>query len=138
MSQWDNRRASDMVEEFHKAYNLPIRYEPELPGSDERTLRRTLLSEEYWEYVEAEDKNNIVGIADALADMIYIIHGTAIVYGIPLDAVFEEVHKSNMSKLEEGKPLYRSDGKVLKGSNFQEPKIEEILNGKTGNVIRED
>src|ERR1051325_6051905 len=121
MSQWDNRQASDMVEEFHKAYNLPIRRIPELPEANERTLRQTLLSEEYWEYVAAEEKNDIVGIADALADLIYIIHGTAHVYGIPLDEVFNEVHVSNMSKLEDGKPLYRSDGKVLKGSGFQEP-----------------
>lgn len=131
--QWSNRTPSDMVEEFHRIYGLPVRQEPQIPDKNEIQLRRDLLSEEYWEYDDAAHKNDIVGIADALADMIYIIHGTALVYGIPLDAVFDEVHRSNMSKLdEEGKPLYREDGKVLKGSLYSPPNIQEILDGKTG------
>lgn len=122
-----------MVEEFHRAYGLPVRYLPEVPDAKEIKLRQDLLSEEYWEYDDAASKNDIVGIADALADMIYIIHGTALVYGIPLDEVFDEVHRSNMSKLdEEGKPLYREDGKVLKGINYEPPNIKEILDGKIG------
>lgn len=130
--QWTNRTPSDMVEEFHKAYGLPVRRDPSVPEKNEIQLRRDLLSEEYWEYDDAASKNDLVEIADALADMIYIIHGTALVYGIPLDAVFDEVHRSNMSKLdEEGKPLYREDGKVLKGTLYSPPNIKEILDGKT-------
>jgi predicted HAD superfamily Cof-like phosphohydrolase len=122
-----------MVEEFHSTYGLPIRREPQIPDKNEVKLRRDLLSEEYWEYDNAAGKNDIVGIADALADMIYIIHGTALVYGIPLDEVFDEVHRSNMSKLDEnGKVIYRDDGKVLKGNLYSPPNIKEILDGKTG------
>lgn len=138
-NQWTNRQPSDMVEEFHRAYGLPIRQEPKLPETLERDLRNGLLAEEFLEYIEAEAKNDLVAIADALADMIYIIQGTALVYGLPLDEIFDEVHRSNMSKLDEnGKPIYREDGKVLKGPNYEPPNIEEIINGKTGNDFRED
>lgn len=70
------------------------------------------------------DANDIYEVADALADILYVVYGTAAEFGIPIDEIFAEVHKSNMSKLgEDGKPVYRGDGKVLKGPNFKLPDI---------------
>mgnify|MGYP005850742217 CR=1 FL=1 len=118
------------VLEFTKTYGQPISETPNLPLKSLRKLRKDLLKEEYQEYVNGEKNNNIVEIADALADMVYIIAGTAITYGIPLTEVFNEVHESNMSKLDEnGKPIYREDGKIMKGPNYFEPRIKEILDG---------
>lgn len=71
---------------------------------------------------------NLVGVADALADKEYINHGTALSFGIPLDAVFHEVHSSNLSKLDEmGMPIFREDGKAMKGPKYQPPNISKVL-----------
>jgi predicted HAD superfamily Cof-like phosphohydrolase len=86
-----------------------------------------LLAEEMYEYTVAENENDIIEIADALADIIYIACGTAASYGIPLDKVFEEVHRSNMAKLVDGKPIYREDGKVLKPEGWTPPDIDGVL-----------
>ena len=118
----------DSVKEFHETYGLSIQNSPSLPDENIRSLRRDLLEEEFNEYMDGEEANDIVEISDALADMIYIIYGTAISYGIPLDEIFKEVHSSNMSKLgTDGKPIRRGDGKILKGPNYFEPKIEAII-----------
>lgn len=120
--------ASEMVRQFHETYAVRIQAGVGLPDWERRGLRGKLLAEEWNEYVSAEADNNIVEIADALADMIYIIHGTALEYGIPLDAVVAEVHRSNMSKLgADGKPIYREDGKVLKGPGYFKPDIAGVL-----------
>lgn len=116
------------VKDFHKSFNLRVGQTPAFPEDvNERILRMNLLEEEFNEYIDAEQKLDIVGIADALADVIYIACGTAVSYGIPLDKVFEEVHRSNMAKLVDGKPIYREDGKVLKPAGWQPPNIESIL-----------
>lgn len=123
------------VKEFHDTYGLSVESSPTLPSEDIRALRRDLLAEEYKEYTDGEDANDLVEIADALADMIYIINGTALSYGIPLNEVFEEVHRSNMSKLDEnGQPVLREDGKILKGPNYFKPDIKGIIEGDTKNV----
>ena len=109
------------VKDFHVAFGLNVGAKPELPIDDERQLRARLLEEEYDEYLEAEWKDDIVEIADALADIIYIACGTAVSYGIPLDRVFAEVHRSNMAKLVDGKPIRREDGKVLKPEGWTPP-----------------
>lgn len=116
------------VVEFHKAFNLPVREKPGFPDDEERDLRKRLLQEEYFEYLDGENADDLENIAKELCDIIYIVCGTAAVYGIPLDKVFEEVHRSNMSKLEDGKPIYRSDGKVLKGKDYKEPDVLGVLN----------
>lgn len=122
------RHPFDDVREFHEVYNLAQGSVPALPDQDLRDLRFRLLKEEFEEYQEGERTNDIVEIADALADIIYIACGTAVAYGIPLDRVFAEVHRSNMSKLgEDGKPIYREDGKVLKGPNYTPPDVKGIL-----------
>ena len=114
--------------EFHTAFDLTRSNAPELPSKEIRDLRKSLLEEEWTEYLEGEQADDIVEIADALADIIYIAYGTAVAYGIPMDKVFAEVHRSNMSKLgEDGKPIYRDDGKVLKPATWSPPDIRGIL-----------
>lgn len=119
------------VKKFHKAFSLPMRRKPTLPKMEERELRGNLLTEEFKEYIDAEYNNDIVEIADALADIIYIACGTAITYGIPLDKVWKEVQKTNMAKLVDGKPLYREDGKVKKPEGWIPPDIKSILKIKS-------
>jgi predicted HAD superfamily Cof-like phosphohydrolase len=116
------------VKDFHIAFGQRVGVTPELPESSERTLRQMLLAEEMWEYNKAENENDIVEIADALADIIYIACGTAVSYGIPLDKIFEEVHNSNMAKLVDGKVLRREDGKIQKPEGWKPPDIAAILN----------
>lgn len=122
------RHPFDSVREFHEVYGLARGETPALPDEKLRQLRIDLLREEMDEYIQGEAEDDIVEIADALADIIYIACGTAVAYGIPLDRVFAEVHRSNMSKLgEDGKPIYREDGKVLKGPNYTPPDVRGIL-----------
>lgn len=116
------------VDEFHVAFNLPRAETPMLPDTGTRELRKNLLQEEFEEYLAAEADDDIIEVADALADIIYIACGTAVAYGIPLDQVFAEVHRSNMDKLgPDGKPIYREDGKVLKPAGWQPPDIVKAL-----------
>jgi predicted HAD superfamily Cof-like phosphohydrolase len=116
------------VRDFHAAFGQRIGDTPELPNDpEERQLRIKLLEEEFNEYLAGEVKDDIVEIADALADIIYIACGTAVSYGIPLDKVFEEVHRSNMAKLVDGKVLRREDGKIQKPEGWTPPNIEKIL-----------
>ena len=117
----------EAVKEFHIAFGQRVGEKPYLPNTDERSLRVRLLSEEFEEYRSAEYDNDIVEIADALADIIYIACGTAVSYGIPLDKVFEEVHRSNMAKLVDGKVLRREDGKIQKPEGWKPPDIEGVL-----------
>jgi len=117
------------VSEFHCAFNLPVR---ETPGAeiDESLarLRIVLLEEEVDEFMAASEKRDLVGIADALADIVYVVYGTALTYGIDLNAVLHEVHRSNMSKLgSDGKPILRDDGKVIKSGQYFRPDIAAVL-----------
>lgn len=129
-----NKTNFEKVKEFHEKFGLAIRNKPDLSDVllEERNLRLELLREEYEdEYLDAEETNNITEIADALGDMLYIIYGTAVSYGIPIDKVFDEIHNSNMSKLgPAGKPMYREDGKVMKGPNYFKPDIKKILDNE--------
>lgn len=121
------KSAGELVMEFHQTYGQPIRTKPEL-HIPEKELRFNLIKEEFEEYEEALAENDFVEVADALADMIYVIYGAAITHGIDLDDVLKEVQRSNMSKLgEDGKPIWREDGKILKGPNFSEPDIAKVL-----------
>ncbi|AXH72811.1 MAG: hypothetical protein [Caudoviricetes sp.] len=123
----------DKVKTFHSTFGANISEKPNLPSHDERELRKKLLTEEFNEYLEGEFNNDIVEIADALGDMLYIIYGTAVSYGLPINEIFNEIHDSNMSKLDEnGKPIYREDGKVLKSNLYFSPKIKDIIDLKLG------
>lgn len=117
------------VAEFHMAFNLPMRRVPSAEVDHGlAALRVALLEEEVGEFVTASEKSDLVGIADALADIVYVAYGTALTYGIDLDSVLREVHRSNMSKLDsDGKPLIRDDGKVIKSEEYFPPDIESVL-----------
>ena len=104
--------------EFQSAYNQPRSSKPRLLEPEEFYLRYRLGKEELVEYLEACNNDDLVEITDALADQLYILLGTMVAHGMGdiIEDVFDEVHRSNMSKLgEDGKPIYREDGKVLKG-----------------------
>ena len=126
---------SNMVREFHHAFNVPVAYVAgDLDGPDEER-RLTLIAEEFLEVTDAirnvdnfGPTDKLTNIAKELADLIYVIEGTALEYGIPLGEVFAEVHRSNMTKLgADGKPVYREDGKVLKGPNYEPANIKPII-----------
>lgn len=118
----------DKVKEFHTVYDCLINQKPVFPEEKERQLRIDLLREEFEEYLKAEKENNLIEVADALGDMLYIIYGTAVSYGIPINDVFAEIHRSNLSKLgDDGKPIRRTDGKVLKGPKYFRPDISGVL-----------
>ena len=124
------------VKDFHIAFGQRVGQSPLIPEDyNERDLRINLLEEEFKEYMNAEEKNDITEIADALADIIYIACGTAVSYGIPLDEVFTEVHRSNMAKLVDGKPIYREDGKVMKPAGWTPPDIEGVLKKSHEEII---
>jgi predicted HAD superfamily Cof-like phosphohydrolase len=125
-------QASEMLRQFHTTYGLTLSETPNSPAPELVKLRMNLIEEEVEELREAIGTfGELVEVADALADIVYIAFGTALVYGIDLDAVLNEVHRSNMSKLgEDGKPIYREDGKVLKGPNYSPPDIKSILEKK--------
>ena len=120
------------VTAFHKAFGLGFKNTPST-DIDESTmnLRFSLMDEENKEYLDAIKNNDMIEVADALGDMLYILCGTIITHGMQdvIDEVFEEIQRSNMSKLgSNGKPIYREDGKVLKGPNYFKPDISKILN----------
>lgn len=119
------------VQEFHEAFGLGIHQEPIAKLSDNKLkLRFDLMAEENEEYLEAVKENNLVEVADALGDMLYILCGTILEHGMQhkIEAVFNEIQLSNMSKLgANGKPIYREDGKVMKGPNYFKPNIIKVL-----------
>lgn len=125
------KKYTDAVHEFHTAFGLGIKNEPTANIGEARNLLRfNLMKEENEEYFEAANNNDLVEVADALGDMLYILAGTIIEHGMQykIAEVFDEIQRSNMSKLgEDGKPIYREDGKVLKGPNYFKPNIQEIL-----------
>lgn len=121
----------DAVKKFHSSFGLGISETPiaEL-GESVKLLRYNLMKEENEEYLDAVQKNDIVEIADALGDMLYILCGTIIEHGLQykIEDVFNEIQRSNMSKLgADGKPLYREDGKVMKGPDYFKPDFRHLL-----------
>ena len=119
------------VHAFHTAFGLGIKNTPTADIGEKRNkLRFELMKEENEEYLEAASNNDLVEVADALGDMLYILCGTIIEHGMQdkIVEVFNEIQRSNMSKLgADGKPIYREDGKVLKGPDYFKPNIKEIL-----------
>ena len=115
------------VREFQAAFGVEMPNKPKMLGKKRARLRQTLLQEEVTELAEAKD---LVDVADALADILYITYGTIHEYGLADRAVmlFDEVHRSNMSKLDfDGKPIFREDGKIMKPETYLPPKIKPIL-----------
>ena len=121
----------DSVRHFHGVFQCHMERTPvaELP-SDISEWRIRMLLEELEEYRAAVRANDIVEVADALTDMLYVLLGTFIAHGLHdiAEELFEEVHRSNMSKLDEqGKPIFRSDGKVMKSDRFSDPDLRPII-----------
>ncbi len=119
------------VEQFHKTFGMGVS-ETQIADLGERKnlLRFNLMDEENKEYLEAANNNDMVEVADALGDMLYILCGTILEHGMQhkITEVFNEIQRSNMSKLgADGKPIYREDGKVLKGPDYFKPNIASIL-----------
>ena len=125
------KKRIEAVKQFHDAFGLGSKDEPIADlGEAKNLLRYNLMKEENEEYLEAANTNDKVEVADALGDMLYILCGTIIEHGMQykIEEVFEEIQRSNMSKLgADGKPIYREDGKVLKGPNYFKPNIKKIL-----------
>ena len=119
------------VKQFHKAFKLEYLEQPKADlGTNKNNLRFNLMKEENEEYLEAANNNDMVEVADALGDMLYILCGTILEHGMQhkIDEVFSEIQNSNMSKLgDDGNPILREDGKVLKGPNYFKPDINRIL-----------
>jgi len=119
---------ADAVREFHTTFDLARNDVPTWPTAELVALRQRLLVEETAEVGEAVAGDDLAAIAQELADVVYIAYGTALTYGIDLDAVVAEVHRANMSKLDaDGRALYRSDGKVAKSPLYQPPDLRGVL-----------
>jgi predicted HAD superfamily Cof-like phosphohydrolase len=119
------------VKEFHTAFKIGHSETPTANlGEIKHTLRYNLMKEENEEYLEAVQNNDLIEIADALGDMMYILCGTIIEHGLQhkIEEVFDEIQRSNMSKLgRDGNPIYREDGKVMKGPNYFKPDFSKII-----------
>ena len=119
---------NDMVKKFHEVFGLPIHHSPLIPDQDRIELRLRLIREEFDELTGATYAHDLVEIADALGDLLYVIQGMALEFGIPLDLVLAEIHRSNMTKLwPDGKPHTRADGKILKPKDYSPANIAEVL-----------
>lgn len=121
-------RAEVAVKEFHLTFGRQWNLVPAIQPKEVEELRMRLIEEELQELKDALADKDIVEIADALGDLVYVIYGMAGEYGIPLEVVIAEIHNSNMSKLgQDGKPIIREDGKILKGPSYFKPDILHIL-----------
>lgn len=118
------------VEEFHNTFNQENGTEPCLIGTAEGLLRYNLMKEENEEYLDAIATGNLVEVADALGDQLYILCGTILKHGMQhvIEDVFAEIHSSNMSKVgKDGKAILREDGKILKGPDYFKPDLTQFL-----------
>lgn len=115
--------------EFHKKFGRTINIKPTLVSEKDASLRANLIIEEAQEFLTATKERNIIEIADAIADLLYVVYGAAVTYGIDAQAVFTEVHRSNMTKIwEDGTIHHREeDGKIIKPSTYSPANIENVL-----------
>ena len=125
------KKPIEAVTKFHESFGLGIEHTPKadlLKNISE--LRFNLMKEENEEYLQAVQDEDLIEIGDALGDMLYILCGTIIAHGFQdkIESIFDEIQRSNMSKLgADGKPIYRKDGKVMKGPNYFKPDLKKIL-----------
>jgi len=116
------------VEEFCEVFDYPIRRLPTIPPYSEVQLSKELLEEELGEFFTAVFDGDFVNMADGLGDLLYSVIWLGIIYGLPTEKIFNEVHRSNMTKLgKDGKPIKGPTGRVLKGPNFELPQLKRIL-----------
>ena len=121
---------SKLVDAFHKAFKIKTRETPSLIPKKEWRLRASLIQEELNEYIEACENGDLTEVADALCDMDFLINGGYSIHGLlsKEQSIFQEVLNSNMSKLDlNGEPIFRSDGKILKGKDYFKPDFTKIL-----------
>lgn len=128
-------KAIEQVKVFHETFKQPVIDKPSIPSPDRCQLRFDLIQEELNELKEAYEANDIVAVADALTDLRYVVYGSFLEFGLGAAAedLFDEVQRSNMSKLDEnGQILYKPNGKVMKSNLFSEPNLKSIVekNGK--------
>lgn len=125
------KKRLEAVREFHESFGLDVQTRPTADlGAAKNRLRFELMKEENEEYLEAANRGDLIELADALGDMLYILCGTILEHGMQdkIEEVFAEIQKSNMSKLgADGQPLYREDGKVLKGPGYFPPRIHSLF-----------
>ena len=116
------------VKKFMETYGQEVKIKSEFPNEKIVTLRVDLIKEELAELNEAIRNRNLVEVADALTDILYVTYGAGHAFGIDLDKCFAEVQRSNMSKLDDnGKPIFKENGKVLKGPNYFKPNLKQYL-----------
>ena len=129
------RKQIKHVKKFHESFGIDNQLRPNANISEKTyRLRYKLMQEENNEYLDACKNGDLNEIADALGDMMYILCGTILSHGLQdkIELIFEEIQKSNMSKLDKnGNPIYREDGKILKSENYFKPNISKILDAKT-------
>jgi predicted HAD superfamily Cof-like phosphohydrolase len=114
----------EKVGDFMEAFGQEVLYMPTLPDFNLAALRLDLIEEEVQELRDGLGRSSLLEVADALTDILYVVYGAGHAFGIDLDDCFSEVHRSNMTKLgEDGRPMYRDDGKVMKGPNYEEPNL---------------
>lgn len=119
---------ADLVEEFHIVFEVPVADKPSIPPADIKALRKKLIKEEYEELMKAIEDDDLLNIADGIADLHYVVSGTSLAYGIPEAKVFAEVHRSNMSKANpDGSVNRRPDGKILKSIHYTPANIRAVL-----------
>ena len=118
----------EKVKEFMTTFGQEVKHNAEFPNKKIIELRKKLIDEEFNELKDAINDKDIVEVADALTDILVVTYGAGAAFGIDLDKCFEEVHRSNMSKLsEDGKPIYNEIGKVMKGPNYFKPNLKQYL-----------
>ena len=114
----------DMVAEFHRKFDIPVGEKPAIPPDTTRQLRVRLIQEEFAELQEAMAAQDLPGVAKELADLLYVVYGTAVSYGVDMDPVFREVHRSNLSKVGGYK---REDGKWVKPPTYSPADVKSLL-----------
>ena len=119
----------EKVRLFMETYGQEVKDKASLSDAKTNKLRIDLIKEELEELTDAMQVNNLLEVADALTDILYVTYGAGHAFGIDLDKCFDEVQNSNMSKLgEDGKPIYNEAGKVMKGPNYFKPDLSKYLN----------
>ena len=118
----------EKVGTFMKTFGQNVKESPSLSTDKINELRVSLIKEELGELIQAMNKRDLVEVADALTDILYVTYGAGHAFGINLDECFEEVQSSNMSKLDNnGKPIYNDKGKVMKGPNYFKPDLSKFV-----------
>jgi predicted HAD superfamily Cof-like phosphohydrolase len=121
----DMNQEQQMVHQFHERFGLVSNSRPSVPGGNVHRLRTLLIEEELAEFRNAGEAHDVVGVADALADLLYVVYGAAEEYGIDLEPVFAEIHRSNMTK--DARRGCRADGKVRKGEAYVPPDVRGVV-----------